>query len=170
MKIDGNTRLTYAEWMTALCIWREARGETFFGKVAVAEVIRNRAATKGRWPNSVVEVILQPWQFRSFNLFAVPGAFVQKLLTLASSATGFEKIAKKLGVWRLFHGDPNVKKYPKVGDPSWLESCEAAIGVLRQDTNVALDANHYHTRAVKPRWSRGKTPIEAIGNHVFFKL
>lgn len=31
-------------------------------------------------------------------------------------------------------------------------------------------ANHYHTPAVKPAWSKGKTPVRVIGNHKFFKL
>lgn len=31
-------------------------------------------------------------------------------------------------------------------------------------------ANHYHTSAVTPSWSKGKTPVRVIGNHKFFKL
>jgi N-acetylmuramoyl-L-alanine amidase len=54
-----------------LCIWREARGEGFDGKRAVAHVIRNRTM-KAEWWNrhiagSVACVVLQPWQFSSFN-------------------------------------------------------------------------------------------------------
>lgn len=56
-------------FMLALCIWREARGETAHGKRLVGAVIRNRLADK-RWPreHSYVDVILQPMQFSSFNL------------------------------------------------------------------------------------------------------
>jgi spore germination cell wall hydrolase CwlJ-like protein len=51
----------------ALCVWREARGESDLAKSAVARVIANRAAdVRKRWPNSVAGVVLQPFQFTSF--------------------------------------------------------------------------------------------------------
>ena len=31
-------------------------------------------------------------------------------------------------------------------------------------------ADHYHTKAVRPIWSRGVTPVITIGNHLFFRL
>lgn len=53
-------------FMLALCVWREARGESQRGKELVAQVIINRS-TDGRWPHTFVEVITQPLQFSSFN-------------------------------------------------------------------------------------------------------
>ncbi len=53
-------------FLFALCIWREARGESLTGKQMVADVIRNRV-TDPRWPNSYAEVVLQPKQFSCFN-------------------------------------------------------------------------------------------------------
>lgn len=53
-------------FLLALCIWREARGETPRGRRLVGQVIVNRVCDK-RWPNTVEGVILQPWQFSSFN-------------------------------------------------------------------------------------------------------
>lgn len=50
----------------ALCLWREARGETILGKVLVAQVIENRVKDT-RWPDDYVSVITQPWQFSAFN-------------------------------------------------------------------------------------------------------
>ncbi len=47
-------------------IWGEAEGEPWFGKLAVAAVILNRAADK-RWPKSVGEICLQPGQFSCWN-------------------------------------------------------------------------------------------------------
>jgi spore germination cell wall hydrolase CwlJ-like protein len=52
--------------LTALCLWREARGEPKEAKRGVLHVIRNRQAD-GRWPNSPVGVVLQPRQFSSFD-------------------------------------------------------------------------------------------------------
>src|SRR6185436_2087066 len=53
-------------FLLALCVWREARGETLLGKRLVAQVIVNRSRDR-RWPNTIEGVILQPWQFSSFN-------------------------------------------------------------------------------------------------------
>lgn len=49
---------------TALCIWREARGEGVVGMTAVACVIRNRA--RKRLSSYSVEVF-RPWQFTSMS-------------------------------------------------------------------------------------------------------
>jgi spore germination cell wall hydrolase CwlJ-like protein len=58
----------YDLFILALCIWREARGESIDTKRAVAWVIRNRADHPGWWGGpSIVSVVLHPWQFSSFN-------------------------------------------------------------------------------------------------------
>jgi len=53
-------------FLLALCIWREARGETPRGRRLVGATIANRVADP-RWPKDYVGVILQPLQFSSFN-------------------------------------------------------------------------------------------------------
>lgn len=58
--------LLLQRFVLALCVWREARGETPRGRRLVAQVIANRVGDK-RWPNTVEGVILQPMQFSSFN-------------------------------------------------------------------------------------------------------
>lgn len=45
-----------------------------------------------------------------------------------------------------------------------------AANIERIDTSFVNKANHYHTKTVKPYWSKGKTPTKIIGNHLFFKL
>lgn len=47
-----------------ITVWAEARGEPFAGKIAVGEVIRNRAKKYGK---SVAEIVLAPEQFSAFN-------------------------------------------------------------------------------------------------------
>ena len=55
-------------FMLALCIYREARGESALGKAYVAQVIVNRSKdTKKRWPRTIQGVVCQPLQFSSFN-------------------------------------------------------------------------------------------------------
>ncbi len=59
-------RLVSDEVIAALNIWMEARGETFRGKIAVGEVIRNRMKLK-TWGSTAAEVILAPFQFSGWN-------------------------------------------------------------------------------------------------------
>lgn len=56
-----------SRFLLALCVWREARGESLRGKQLVADVIRNRV-NDHRWPHSYRDVVLQPKQFSAFNL------------------------------------------------------------------------------------------------------
>lgn len=56
----------YRFGLLADVVWHEARGESFEGKVAVAEVILERLRDP-RWPNDIEGVVLQPWQFSCFN-------------------------------------------------------------------------------------------------------
>lgn len=50
----------------SLAIYGEARGETADGMKAVAFVIMNRVANR-RFPNTVCEVVLQPFQFEALS-------------------------------------------------------------------------------------------------------
>lgn len=60
-------RSTTEEFMQALCVYREASGESVAGKAAVLSVIRNRVAEPHRFGANVTAVILKPYQFSSFN-------------------------------------------------------------------------------------------------------
>lgn len=53
-------------FLVALCVWREARGESMRGKRLVAATIRNRVEDP-RWPDTYSGVVTQKWQFSSFN-------------------------------------------------------------------------------------------------------
>jgi N-acetylmuramoyl-L-alanine amidase len=54
------------KFLTALTIWKEARGEPRIGKLGVYHVIMNRVKDK-RWPNTPSEVCLQRLQFSCWN-------------------------------------------------------------------------------------------------------
>jgi spore germination cell wall hydrolase CwlJ-like protein len=58
--------LLLRRFVLALCVWREARGESFRGKSLVAQVIENRVRDP-RWPDTYVGVITQRLQFSAFN-------------------------------------------------------------------------------------------------------
>lgn len=53
--------------LSALCIWREARGEGELGRRGVGWVVQNRANNPMWWGHDARTVILKPWQFSSFN-------------------------------------------------------------------------------------------------------
>lgn len=53
--------------LLAICVWREARGESIETKTAVACSIRNRVSRPGWWGHNWTSVILMPWQYSSFN-------------------------------------------------------------------------------------------------------
>lgn len=52
----------------AICVWREARGEPLEAQRGVWWVIQNRANDAlNRWPKSKAGVVLEKFQFSSFN-------------------------------------------------------------------------------------------------------
>jgi spore germination cell wall hydrolase CwlJ-like protein len=60
-------RLIADEVWGALTVWMEARGESYEGKVAVAEVIQRRAARKFMSDGTIVGTVLKAYQFSGFN-------------------------------------------------------------------------------------------------------
>lgn len=57
--------MTHADYfMTALCLWREARGEGNSGMTAVGCVIRNRVTRDNK---SYYAEVVKPWQFSSIT-------------------------------------------------------------------------------------------------------
>jgi len=57
-----------AIYLPALCVWREMRGESPLARLACLWVIRNRANDpRFRWPRRLADVVLQKYQFSSFN-------------------------------------------------------------------------------------------------------
>lgn len=62
-----NSVQMYEFILLALCIWREARGESVQTKQAVAWSIRNRVQNPGWWGTGWAGIILQPYQYSSFN-------------------------------------------------------------------------------------------------------
>jgi len=53
--------------LATICIWQEARGESYEGKLAVAEVIRNRMNRNDSSDGTVAGTVLRPFQFSGFG-------------------------------------------------------------------------------------------------------
>lgn len=109
----------------SLAIWREARGQSYKEKLAVGQTIENRVRDL-RWPETYSSVVLQPWQFSSFN-------------KNDPNATKFPIIE---------HYD-----YGPGQDRDVLSDCmKAALEVLVSETDFANGANHYHAKGSDPGW------------------
>ena len=61
-----------------------------------------------------------------------------------------------------------VKLLNQSQEAGYARLLAAAIG--RLDESFVGGANHYHTAAVAPKWSKGVKPVKVIGNHKFYKL
>lgn len=56
-------------------------------------------------------------------------------------------------------------------DARFAKCMEIAKSVISGEAeDITGGADHYHTGAVSPSWSRGKIPVKVIGAHRFFKL
>lgn len=61
------SELIPATCLAIATIYGEAAGEPYAGKLAVAEVIRNRMKTRHQSDGSVAGTVLKPWQFSLWN-------------------------------------------------------------------------------------------------------
>jgi hypothetical protein len=53
--------------MSAICCWKEARGESLPAKIAQMCVIRNRVVRKWGGAQSALDVVTQKWQFSAMS-------------------------------------------------------------------------------------------------------
>jgi len=82
-------------------IWGEAEGEPWFGKLAIAAVILNRVLDK-RWPNTIIEVCLQPAQFSCWNTGSSRLFLIATVDTQSSSYIECDEATLELTVERRF--------------------------------------------------------------------
>jgi spore germination cell wall hydrolase CwlJ-like protein len=123
----------------ALNVYFEARGEPEAGRYAVAEVTMNRVASP-RYPDTVCEVVYEK------NWDALRRRYVS-----AFSWTEF-------------------KTRPEPTGADWVRALRIADEVYhgRRQPKLA-GVTHYHADYIKPSWSRNRTPVARIGNHVFYR-
>jgi len=127
--------------LLAATAWGEARSEGEGGMRAVAHVMVNRVGN--RFGEDLATVILSPKQFSVWN-----------------------------------RGDPNRRlvaglyQHPErynIGGADWDTAQRVAREVLSgQSVDPTSGALFYHTRAIRPRWSRIGQGRQVIGAHVFY--
>jgi hypothetical protein len=126
--------------LLAATVWGEARSEGEGGMRAVAHVMRNRIGP--RFGEDISTVILSPKQFSVWNRNDPNRRIVQNLARDPSSIAT---------------------------DPEWLVADRVAREVLSgQSVDPTGGALFYHTRGVRPRWSRVGQGRQVIGQHIFY--
>jgi spore germination cell wall hydrolase CwlJ-like protein len=148
-----------AAWLRAedlraltLTLYGEGRGEPLEGRVAIGNVIRNRARTR-YMGKTVAEVCLWPWQFSCWN----PGADENHAHVVA--------VARALA-------DGGPPPWSALERAVYDETCWIASGLVDgMIRDNVKGSRHYMTVAqfeTDPKWAKGRTPTARAGHHVFF--
>lgn len=125
----------------ARTIFGEARGEPYIGKVAVANVIINRAAIGTGHPHfgdgTIASACLVPWQFSCWN-----ANDPNREVILAATDS----------------------------DPIYADCLDiATTACAKQLDDVTGKATFYYAKnSLTPDWAIDKIPCASIGNHLFF--
>jgi len=123
----------------ALNVYHEARGEPAAGQYAVAEVTMNRVRSR-HYPDSICEVVYQQ------NWDSIRNRYV--------SAFSWTEITPEL--------EPDSQ--------AWQEANMIAADIYFEKVTPRVQgAIFYHARHIKPSWSRKRTEVTRIGNHIFYK-
>lgn len=112
----------------ALTVWREARGEPYTAKLAIACVIRNRSLDeRRRWPHDPAKVCLQPHQFSCFDAgdpnaakFPAPddAVFLDCCRAVAEA---------QAGEWDPSRGANHYHHLPSGREPSWAHPLKLTV-------------------------------------------
>jgi len=106
----------------AKTIWGEARGEPIEGMLGVAWTIKNRA-DRPRWPNTLIDVCLQPAQFSIWN--PKDPNFKKVIAAPLASPAFYRAVFVALGVVLGYLNDPTNGAdhyHTKEIDPSWNDN------------------------------------------------
>jgi spore germination cell wall hydrolase CwlJ-like protein len=156
--------MKWGDWFCsalALVLWREAQGEPYAGKLAIANVIRNRVLAT-HLPDQWEDVIEARWQFSSMN---------------ASWPVADEAKHGPLPDWFLKKHknniivDPTLVSWPKQPDQAFEDCMAIATAVFSgAATDNTGGATHYANLGVcDPTWAHTMTKVCVIGHHTFFK-
>lgn len=146
-EIRAAVRCLPARTVLGLTVWGEARGEPVAGQVAVAWVIKNRAAARRQ---SVQKVCLAKWQF---SCWWEDSANARQLLERAE---------------RVLTGE-------LLPEPRWLHLLQLCHQVLVGATpDPTGGADHYLTTTLyrsedAPTWAGVMPVVATIGRHTFLR-
>jgi len=135
-------KLTTSQFMEALALYREGRGESLPAKAAMLAVIRNRAVDpQYRWPRNSVSVIIQPAQFSSWN-----------------------DDDPNHKVWPIPGGNPGAWQ-------AWCDCCDVVTTPMTADPTMgATNYEAMPDGAPRPSWADPAKMTIQIGKTRFYKL
>jgi spore germination cell wall hydrolase CwlJ-like protein len=127
-------RLISDDILAVITIWMEASGEQMDGKVAVAEVIRNRIEQKVHSDGTLAGTVLRPWQFSGWNQDS-PRRIVSALLD-----SNDKEVQACMTAWHTaMLGDTQIAKgatyyfNPAGGVPTWAKSLKKLVSIGAHD-------------------------------------
>ena len=125
----------------------EAASERPLGMYAVTAVVINRSRDS-RWPETICGVVYQKNQF---SWTKRKGAKLSRLPSEEAVVSAASALADSRTPWP-------------------TKNCNACGSrVLLDHEDPTKGATHYHTKQVKPSWSKNMTVTAVIGNHIFYK-
>ncbi len=130
----------------SLTIYGEARNQPVEGKIAVANVIRNRVRTS-HWGAGYDAVCLAPHQFSCWQR--------------VGGAVNYEAL-------RALH--LQIEQGQRPVDPALTECYAVAQETMsgRLQDNVRGATHYFVTKSLTPLWAVGHAPVCTVGDHVFF--
>lgn len=135
----------------ALNIYFESRGDSYAGRVSVADVVLNRVDSR-YYPNTICEVVKQTvysnwWKERGRNVPA------RHMCQFSWYCDGMDDTPQ----------DPHA----------WEDAMSIARNILTDDSyrGITEGSTHYHTLAIEPNWvnDRGMRYVGIIGSHKFYR-
>lgn len=141
--VDRDNDWTIADIVfLALLIWREARGEPYMGKVAVAWTVRDRVEHPKWWGDSYSGVMARRWQYSSLTAPGDPQLTKWPIFPDPTFATCLE-IAD-----RVIHGTvenpfPGADSYhaTSISAPYWAKE-EQFVGAIGGHKFYNVDGSH----------------------------
>jgi len=136
-------RLVSDSAWAAMTVWQEAQGESFAGKVAVAEVIRNRTKAKHMSDGTVPGTCLWPVQFSGWNAIDQTPKYRERI------------------------------ECAKLDTNDWMvQDCLRAWSEAEAGSDTVKGAMYYYATWMKkpPPWAQGAEVLAEIGQHRFVKL
>ena len=116
--INLNDQVSNDLYLIAKCVYAEARGEPYVGKVAVAAVILNRVEHPD-FPNTIYGVVYQPWAFT---------AVFDGQIDLEPDETAYQAAQDALNGWDPTYGC--IYYYnPETATSEWIFSREVVVKI-----------------------------------------
>lgn len=140
-------RLVDDSCWAVMTIWQEAQGETFAGKVAVAEVIRNRTKKKLMSDGTIPGTCLWPLQFSGWNAIDNSPSYRERI-----------ECAK------LDTNDPVVQDCLR----AWAEAT-AGSDTVRGATHYLNERVVLKVSGKLPDWVSKMTKVVTVGEHSFYR-